>query len=463
MTVIDKINGRKIGIVGMARSGMSAAALAVRFGGKPFVSDSNSADNLHNQISLLQNSGIPFETDGHTDKLLTMDYLVVSPGVPLTVDILQKASEQGIPVFSEIEFASWACKGTIVAVTGSNGKTTTTTLIGEIFTAAGFDTFVGGNIGFPFSEFVMKMTEKSYAVVEVSNFQLETISDFAPDTALILNLTPDHLDRHGTFENYKKAKFRITENQTEHNWLILNRDDKETNQSQISTKAKKLFFTSKESDTAGAYVKNNILCVKQADSDASIIPIDEIKIPGPHNLQNAAAAALTASRYDISPDITANVLRTFAGVEHRLEKAGRIAGVNFINDSKATNVDSVCYALQSVDTPVYLIAGGRDKDSDFNPIIEYGRNKIKGIIAIGEAKEKLADTLAGSFPVQFAESLQSAVELGFELAIPGETVLLSPGCASFDMFENFEQRGNVFKEAVKSLKNGKDTNEPISS
>lgn len=461
MTVQERIKNRRIGIVGMARSGLSAAMLADSFGGHPFVSDAKKAELLVPIIERLKAVNIPFETGGHTDQLLKCDYLVVSPGVPLNIDIISRAKQQGVPVFSEIEFAYWACKGRIVAVTGSNGKTTTTTLLGEIFSAAGFDTFVGGNIGRPFSEFVLKIPDTGIAVIEVSNFQLETIADFAPDTALILNLTPDHLDRHGTFESYKRAKYRIAENQSAAQTLILNLDDPETNAADISTAANIQYFTVTDSPRGRAFVRDGMLYGRRDGREIPVINASDILIPGPHNLQNAAAAVSAVMPYGVEAEVIARVLRTFPGVEHRLENAGRVAGVHFINDSKGTNVDSVCYALRSVNTPIYLIAGGRDKGAPYTPIIEYGKGKIKGIVAIGEAKEKIFQALGQIFPVQFAETLEEAVKRGFEMAYPGETVLLSPGCASFDMFENYEHRGRAFKAAVAELKKSKNGNETV--
>ncbi|UCD64703.1 MAG: UDP-N-acetylmuramoyl-L-alanine--D-glutamate ligase [Candidatus Zixiibacteriota bacterium] len=461
MTAEERIRDRRIGIIGMARSGMAAALLADELGGRPFVSDSKDEKLLATRIERLKAAGIPFEAGGHTERILGCDYVVVSPGVPLDIDILFRAAQQGIPIFSEVEFASWVCRGSIVAVTGSNGKTTTTALLGEILTAAGFDTFVGGNIGLPMSEIVLKVPEDGLAVVEVSNFQLQTIADFAPDTALILNLTPDHLDRHATFEDYKRAKYRITENQSPDQTLILNLDDPEISVEDMKTQATVHYFTTTASARAAAFVRDDRLFARRGGEEFPIIAASEILIRGPHNLQNAAAAACAAVQYEVSPEVIKRVLQDFPGVEHRLENVRRIAGVNFVNDSKATNVDSVCYALRSLDGPVYLIAGGRDKGGAFERIIEYGRGKIKGVVTVGEAREKIFNALGQAFPVQFAESLEEAVKTAFEMAFPGETVLLSPGCASFDMFENFEHRGRVFKEAVSNLKNGKNSNEAL--
>ncbi len=462
MTLQERIRDRKIGIVGMARSGMAVAMLADEFGGRPFVSDSKDAGFLEAQLERLAGLRISFETGGHSDKLLACDYLVVSPGVPLDAEILVRARQKGIPVFSEIEFASWACRGKIIAVTGSNGKTTTTTLIGEMCSQGGLDTFVGGNIGLPFSEIAIKVPENGVAVIEVSNFQLQTIADFTPDTALILNLTPDHLDRHGSFEEYKRAKYRITENQGPVQSLIVNLDDPEIAVADMGTRASVQYFSVGDNPRALSFVREEVLFCRTGGAEVPVINIGEIMIPGPHNLQNAAAAVAAASLYGVGPDDMKKVLSNFPGVEHRLENVGRVAGVNFVNDSKATNVDSVCYALRSMNTLVHLIAGGRDKGGRFEKIAEYGRGKIKGIIAIGEAKEKIFNALGQAFPVQFADTLEQAVSQAFEAAFPGETVLLSPGCASFDQFEDFEHRGRVFKDAVANLKNGKNENEALS-
>ena len=466
MTLKERIRSRKVGIVGMARSGLAAALLADKFGGKPFVSDSGPAEKLGDAITRLTQNNIPFEVGGHTDALLASDYLVVSPGVPLTIPILRKAAEKGIPVFSEVEFASWFCKAPIIAITGANGKTTTTTLVGAMFAAAGFDTVVCGNIGLPITEVVSKVSESAIVVLEISSYQLETISEFRPHVAAILNITPDHLDRHGSLEAYARAKYRIAENQRKDDFLVLNLDDAVTNPNDITTDASKVFFSTSKATSSGAYVKDGRLFyyrggaatpVAPAGPVAPAVPVvrkEEIIIRGPHNLQNAAAAVAIAGLFNIDSEPLARVLRTFPGVEHRLEDAGKVAGVQFVNDSKATNVDSVCWALRSIDTPLYLILGGRDKGSSYRPIIPFGEGKVRGIIAIGEAREKIFAELGKNFPTQFAVSLEEAVRMAFEQSHAGETVLLSPGCASFDMFENFEHRGRVFKTAVNGLKNG---------
>ena len=461
MTVEERIRGRRVGIVGMARSGMAVAKLVLDRQGYPFVSDSAPAEKVAQQCAELTGLGIPFETGGHTEKLLASDYLVVSPGVTQKVDILARAREKGLPIFSELEVASWVCPGPMLAITGANGKTTTTTLLGEIMTAAGFDTHVCGNIGRPLADVIGLMKVDSVAVVEVSSFQLETISEFHPRVAAILNLTPDHIDRHGSFDAYKKTKYRITENQGREDVFVLNRDDVESMADNPPTRARKALFTIEAVRSCDAFAADGWLYVKVKGADQRIVKCDEIAIKGPHNLQNAAAAVLMAAQFGVSPEVMARVLVSFPGVEHRLERAGVVAGVTFINDSKATNIDSVRWALRSMETPVYLILGGRDKGAEFEPVAEIGRGKIRAIVAIGEAREKIFNALGRSVPTQFAESLAEAVHKCFEMAHPGETVLLSPGCASFDMFDNYEHRGRVFKQIVANLRNGKNQDETV--
>jgi len=461
MTTAERVTNRKIGVIGMARSGIATAILARSLGGEPFVSDSGTAEHLKTQTDKLRKAKIPYETDGHSDRLLQSDYIIISPGVPASADIVKKIVSRGIPIFSEIEFASWVCDGKIIGVTGSNGKTTTTTLIGEIFLAAGFDTFVCGNIGLPFAQVADKIGTNGIAVVEISTFQLEWIADFRPDVALILNLSPDHLDRHGTFEAYKKLKYRITENQSAEDCLALNFGDVDTMRNNITTSANKNYFFDGDDSKAKVFVRNDELFVREYDEVKSIIRTSDIRIPGPHNLQNAAAAILASVEFGIKPETIAGVLRTFAGVEHRLETVDSVAGITFFNDSKATNVDSVCYALRSIDTSIYLIGGGRDKGASYTPLIEHGKGKIKGVILIGEAREKMFEALGREFPTQFADTLEDAVEKCFELARPGDAVLLSPACASFDMFESYEQRGKAFKQAVVKLKEGHRSGETV--
>ncbi len=457
MTAKDKIKGRKVGIIGMARSGLAAARLVRRLGGIPFVSDIKNESQLPDELNELKALGIEFESGGHSERLLKSDYIILSPGVPRTVPILEKIENDGLPIFSEIELASWFCRGRIIAITGSNGKTTTTSLIGAILTAAGISNQVCGNIGTPFADAISEIPDDGYAVVEVSNFQLEAIEDFKPYIAMILNLSPDHLDRYDNFEGYKQAKYRITENQDSSDYLILNADDAVIDKNNIATGASKIHFSTSRALSTGVYLEGKRLVGKVGGERHDIIDTARIRIPGPHNLQNAAAASLASLIIGITAQDIATALQNFPGVPHRLEDAGVVAGIRFVNDSKATNVDSVCYALRSFDTPICLIAGGRDKGGSYRPILEYGKGKLKEIILIGEAREKMFEALGKTFPVQFAESLEDAVKKAFDAASPGDTVLLSPACSSYDMFTNFEQRGEVFKNSVAALKNGRES------
>ncbi len=461
MTIQERVKNRKVGIIGMARSGVAAALLILEQGGTPFVSDNRNANDLADQLQILDKNKIAYETGGHTNKLLQSDFIILSPGVPATIEIVQKIKSEGIPIFSEIELASWFCKGKIIAITGSNGKTTTTTLIGEIFKNAGLKVEVCGNIGRPFAEAVSHISEDGYAVVELSSFQLEHIEEFAPHVAMILNLTPDHLDRYDGFDSYKRAKYQITVNQKPSDYLILNAEDRVVASDNIPTSAEKIYFSHIRSLPTGVFQRGGSLVGVAEGKEQNIIETSEIRIPGPHNLQNAAAASLAALLIGIKPEVIADTLKTFPGVEHRMENVGKIAGINFVNDSKATNVDSVCYALRSLGTPIHLIAGGRDKGGDFAPIIKYGKDNIENIVLIGEAREKMFNQLGKSFAVQFADDMNKAVQKLFELASPGDTILLSPACASFDMYDNFEHRGQVFKDAVAALKNNNELKKSV--
>lgn len=458
MTAKERIQGRKVGVIGMARSGMAAAILANRMGADVFISDVQPAPQLDTQLARLTEHRIRFETGGHTSRLLRSDYLIISPGVPPDIPIVREATRTGIPIFSEVEFAYWVCRGKVLAITGSNGKTTTTSLIGEILKAAGKPIFVCGNIGRPFAEVVEDIPEDGVAVLEVSTFQLERIETFAPHIALILNLAPDHLDRHGTFEAYKRLKYRIAENQASHDYLILNQQDHDSMTDEIDTRARRLTFSVEDTTDSATLVRDGKLYQRRDGDILPVINVGNIGIPGPHNLQNAAAAVTATSLLDVPVETMADTLRDFPGVEHRLERVDRVAGIDFINDSKATNVDSVTYALRSIAGRIWLIAGGKGKGASYAPIVEYGRGKIKGAVLIGQARQEIFDELGKSFPIEFAESLQDAVRMAFARAQAGDTILLSPACASFDMFESYEQRGRVFKKAVASLRT-RETNE----
>ncbi|MEZ5360268.1 MAG: UDP-N-acetylmuramoyl-L-alanine--D-glutamate ligase [Candidatus Zixiibacteriota bacterium] len=460
MNRIDRLQERKVGIIGMARSGVAAARLVKQLGGKPYISDILSAERLKDIIDELERDNIPFECGGHSDKLLESDYLICSPGVPSSLDILQQATQAGIPIFSEIELAYWVCRGRILAITGSNGKTTTTTLLGEICKASGIPTVVGGNIGTPFSSVARDVPEDGLAVIEVSSFQLERIEQFAPYVGILLNLTPDHLDRYPTFESYCDAKYKMFENQTAEHYAVLNADDPVTGQRGFSYRSQLMSFTISDLTDGGhppdgVFKRGQRLVGRMAGAEIDIIGVDEIRIPGPHNLSNAAAASAAALLAGIKPEVIAKVLREFGGVEHRLEFVADIGGVHFVNDSKGTNVDAVVVALKSIPKKIHLIAGGRDKEGDFTRLLPEAMNKVEHVILIGEAKNKIFEQVGRHIPVVMASTMEDAVKKAFDLSHPGDTVLLSPGCASFDMYRNYEERGQDFKQIVRKMKNGK--------
>jgi len=450
---IDRVLNRQVGIIGLARSGLASAKLIKRLGGRPFVSDMLPEEKLWERVAELKEQGIPYETGGHSPRLLEhAEFIVVSPGVPNDVPIILQAEAMGIPVFSELELASWLCDANLAAITGSNGKTTTTTLLGEIFKAAGYETASAGNIGYPISEVCDRINPQGWIALEVSSFQLERIFDFKPQVAAILNLTPDHLDRYGRFEDYAETKMRIAENMTPSEYLVINADDEYLRSLAAQTEAKKIYFSSKQRISPGIYLDGDKIIYDIDDRKGDLGAIDMIKIPGPHNVYNAMAAGATALLAGVSEDVIKKVFNTFLGVEHRLEYVDTVEGVNFINDSKATNVDSVWYALQSVPEKIVLIMGGRYKGGDLARLNEFIQARVKHIVLIGEAADMMLQAFIQVTELTKALSLEEAVAFAFEIATEGDAVLLSPACSSFDMFNDFEQRGRIFKEAVSSLK-----------
>jgi len=450
---VDRVLNRTVGIIGLARSGLAAAKMIKRLGGHPFVSDFMPESKLTDRLEELKQAGIPYETGGHTQKLLEKsEYIIVSPGVPRDIPILRQAEAIGIPVFSELEVAYWLCDAGIVAITGSNGKTTTATLLGEILKAAGLGSRAAGNIGYPFSEVCDKISDKGWIALEVSSFQLERIFEFKPQIAINLNLTPDHLDRYGTFEEYAQIKMRIAENLSSSQYFIVNADDDYLVTLARKANAALVFFSQKTRVSHGVWVEDDKIIYNLGDKSGDLGLVRQIKIPGPHNLYNAMAAGAAALLAGVSETVIKNVFQAFPGVEHRLEYVDTVGGVRFINDSKATNIDSVWYALQSVAEKMILILGGKYKGGDLTRLHEFAKDKVKLIIAIGESSELMIDSFKDIVPTAAAESLEQAVAFGYEKAEAGETVLLSPACASFDMFTDFEHRGRVFKEAVMNLK-----------
>ncbi len=459
MNTFEKILGRKIGVLGMGRSGQAAAILGKRLGADVFVSDSASAVELDSALKVLKGAGLEFEVGGHTDRLLESDYVIISPGISASIEIVAKIQNRGMPIFSELEFASWVNQGKMIAVTGSNGKTTTATMIDCILRANNYNTFLCGNIGQPLSGCVAEIAPDGVAVVEVSSYQLEFVDQFKPNVALIINVTPDHLERHGSLKKYRDMKLRISSCQSQEDTLALNIDSPELAAQTIHTNAQALFF-GHEDNLSSSRVKESeraVFCRGTAiygnfeSSEVKLIESSELLVPGAHNVENAMAAASATLAFGVSPESIRAGLLTFPGVEHRLEFVVEIDGVRLINDSKATNLDATISALQATDGPLGLILGGRGKGEDFAELKSYVSGKVGHIMALGESKEEIFEALGKVTPVEFADSMTHAVSRLLELAGEGETILLSPGCASFDMYRSFEERGAAFKEAALAL------------
>jgi UDP-N-acetylmuramoylalanine--D-glutamate ligase len=448
----DRIIGKKITVMGMARSGLACAKLLRRIGAEVLVSEIKGKGVLADQMDELERLGIAFETGKHSTSVMRdRDFIVVSPGIPLDIPILSQAKDAGIPIFSEIEVAFWLTDAKIIGITGSNGKTTTVTLVGEILREDGREYQVGGNIGIPFSSVAQKVSPDGYLVLELSSFQLERIEEFKPHVSAVLNITPDHLDRHPDLKSYAEAKLRIMENQTEDDFAVLNADDENTLKLAQYSRSRKVFFSVGGEVGQGSFVRDRKLFLRRNGGEKEIIPADQIGIKGPHNLYNACAACAICGILGMAPQSMQRALKGFRGVEHRLEKVRTVSGVTFVNDSKATNVESVWYALQSVKPPIILIAGGKDKGGDFSRLRQLVQENVKALILIGEARQKIKGTLGSLVPTFDSDSMEESVRLGFKKASSGDTVLLSPGCASFDMFENYEHRGRVFKRCVENL------------
>ncbi len=442
---------KKVLVVGAARSGEAAAELLLKHGARVTLTDTKPEAELERSLSLLRRKGSAVETGGHRlETFLSSELIILSPGVPLTIEPLQQAMRKGISVISEVELAYHFLKGTIIGVTGSNGKSTTATLIGEVLNRGGYRAVVAGNIGNPLCG-VVTDEEVDYYVVELSSFQLETIIVFRPHISLLLNITPDHLDRHPSFEDYIRAKERIFENQTDDDYAVLNADDP-LSQPLVNRRNLNTFLFSRQQklEGRGIFLRGDLM-VYQNGEDREIIKTDEIGIKGSHNLENAMAAAAVGILCGVEPRIIADALRSFRGLEHRLEYVTTVKGVAFYNDSKATNIGAVYKSLESFPGNIILLLGGRDKGGDFTRLRELVSERVKLILVIGEAREKITTSLRGTAPVLPCRDMRVAVETGFSLGEAGDVFLLAPGCTSFDMFANFEERGRIFKQEVNRL------------
>ncbi len=456
-----ELKNKRVLVVGLGKSGLAAAMFLRDRGARVTVSDTRSAQALAKEIPALLEAGIAVEAGGHG--LLTFrrqDLIVVSPGVPLETPEIAQAARLGTPVIGELELASRFLTGKVVAITGSNGKTTTTTLVGRIFEDAGLPTLVGGNIGLPVVELVKQEATsvardgEMWSVLEVSSFQLETTVEFRPRIAVVLNITADHLDRHKTFERYAAAKARITARQGAKDFLILNAEDKATQMVAAHTEARIFWFSPARRIKQGAFVHGESVFFLAAENGTPepILPVAEITLRGAHNVENVLAAVCAARLAGIPADSIRRTVREFHAVEHRLEPVRTLRGVTYFNDSKATNVDATAKAIASFAGGIHLILGGKDKDSDYTQLAPLLRERVRVVYTIGSAAEKIERELAGVVKIESAETLAKALALAADKAIEGEIVLLAPACSSFDQFENYEHRGRVFRECVMDLK-----------
>jgi len=445
-----ELKGKKVLVVGLGKSGLAAALFLRHKGAQVTVSDVRSAEALAKDVPALLEEGIMVEAGGHG--LLTFrrqDLIVVSPGVPLDTPELMQVKGFGLPIIGEVELAARFLKGKMLAITGSNGKTTTTTLVGEIFNKGGLSTLVGGSIGVPVIELVEQSNDSTWSVLEISSFQLESTVEFHPKIAVILNITPDHLDRHGTFENYARAKERIFAAMNEHDCVVLNADNAPAAEAASRTAAKTYWFSIEHPVDQGAWLQDGSLVFRAKDAEIeTIMPLKSIPLKGAHNVENVLAAAVAARLAGVNAEAIRSAVEAFQAVEHRLEFVATVNGVDFYNDSKATNVDATAKAIAAFSTGVHLIMGGKDKGSPYTLLNDLLREHVRAVYTIGSAAEKIETQLRGMVPIQSCGTLEKAVTEAATAAHPGEVVLLAPACSSFDQFESYEHRGRVFKELV---------------
>ncbi len=447
------LSGKHVLVVGLGKSGVAAALFLREHGARVTVSDSKPQEHLRGEIPHLLDRGIEVEAGGHGERTFQQqDLIVLSPGVPLNVPQIAHARHEGARIIGEVELASRFLEGHTVAITGSNGKTTTTSLIAEILSADGREVLLGGNIGTPVISLVDKSSPQSWNVLEISSFQLETIESFRPEVAVVLNVTPDHLDRHGTMEAYIAAKQRIFENQTSVDRAVLNADDANCVRMAEGLKAQVFWFSRRKEVQQGTFVRNGEVVFRQGKDGAetAVLPVEDIPLKGAHNLENVLAAVCAGGISGCEPGRMATAVRAFRAVEHRLEHVATLLGVEYYNDSKATNVDATIKALESFHN-VHIILGGKDKGSDYSVLAPLLRERAKRVYTIGAAAAKIESQIAGAVEIVPAGTLELAVKKAMTDAVPGDVVLLAPACASFDQFENFEHRGRVFKELVDSL------------
>ncbi|HKW62046.1 MAG TPA: UDP-N-acetylmuramoyl-L-alanine--D-glutamate ligase [Candidatus Acidoferrum sp.] len=451
MSASIELRNKRVLVVGLARTGVATAQFCAARRARVTATDTRTEKELGDTVIALQKAGVVLELGGHREEIaLEADLIIPSPGAPADAPLLQFARTKGVTIWSEIELAYRFLKGRLIGITGSNGKTTTTSLIEHILRSAGFSTILAGNIGTPLISCVEKFSEKRITVAELSSFQLELIEKFRPSISVFLNLTPDHLDRHHTLESYGAAKARIFENQTESDSAVLNADDPGTTP-YAPAKPQVYWFSRKQRVAQGAFVKESDILFRREGAEESILKLADIPLAGAHNVENVLAAVAATRLAGAEPAAIAKGVRSFAGVEHRLEFVAEISGVRFYNDSKATNVDATLKALDAFPGRILIILGGKDKGSDYTVLQAPLREKAILALLIGAAADKIEKQIAGSVAIEQAGTLERAVETAAHAARAGDVVLLAPACASFDQFQNYEHRGRNFKELVHQL------------
>jgi UDP-N-acetylmuramoylalanine--D-glutamate ligase len=446
------LKDRKILVVGLARTGVSVAKFLKNQGAHVTVTDVQAEDVLHHYVNDLKDTGIKMELGGHVAATFaSVDLVVVSPGVPHNIAMLEAAREKGVPVVGEIELAGRFIKEPILAVTGTNGKTTTTTLLGEMLSRSGFKVYVGGNIGTPLIEYAASDMTADAVVAEISSFQLDTIDTFRPHVGVLLNITEDHLDRYANFKEYILSKGRLFENQTTADVAVLNAKDVATKSMAEDIKGRKLFFNLQDSTASGSVVRDTEMICSLPHKEPVLFDISGFRLKGRHNLENASAAALAALAAGGTCEGIQDALNRFKGLPHRLTYVRTVDGVDYYDDSKGTNVDSVVRSLESFDEPIFLIIGGRDKGGSYSKLEPLVKTRVKKILAIGEAQKKIIAALGASADIIPVNSMEEAVKIAHGEAISGDVVLLSPACSSFDMFRDYTERGEVFCRAVEEI------------
>jgi UDP-N-acetylmuramoylalanine--D-glutamate ligase len=451
MTNPFELRGKRVLVVGLARTGVATALFCAARGAKVTATDARTENAIGEALTQLRTAGVHLELGGHPEKtFLEQDLIIPSPGVPADAPLLRAARAKGVTIWSEIELADRFLNGRLIGITGSNGKTTTTSLIEHILKSTGFPTILAGNIGTPLISRVEQTNDATITVVELSSFQLELIESFRPNISVFLNLTPDHLDRHHTLEAYGAAKARIFENQTEADSAVLNADDPATTK-YAPAKPQVFWFSRKQRVAQGAFVRENEIVFRQDGEEEVVLKLQDIPLAGAHNVENVLAAVAATRLAGADAAAIAKGVRSFSGVEHRLEFVAEIGGVRYYNDSKATNVDATLKALDAFTGRILIILGGKDKGSDYTVLQTPLREKAILALLIGAASEQIEKQITGSVAIERAGTIERAVEIASHAARPGDVVLLAPACASFDQFENYEHRGRVFKDLVHQL------------